>query len=160
MRIHVMFGSFLVATAMSALAAHAGSDGCCSGAPPFPKVVYALPPAPFVIPPTGYALDPSDAVRPFYVVNQGPYAPGFGAATYARPTYSEGGYAFADAYPYDYPYVVSHGFGMRYGYRAFRSDPRPFHGEPFVRPFGAPPYTAYRYRTAPSARIIHLPEDR
>jgi len=24
------------------------------------------------------------------------------------------------------------------------------------RPAGAPPYTAYRYRTAPNAKIIHL----
>ena len=157
MRIHVLFGSIFLATAMCASAARAGSDGCCSGAPPFPKIVYALPPAPFVILATGYTLNPSDAVRPFYVVNQGPYAPDFGP--YARPTYSEGGYAFADAYPHDYPYVVSYGFGMRYGYRAFRP-PRTFYGDPFVRPFGAPPYTAYRYRTAPSARIIHLPEDK
>jgi hypothetical protein len=30
-----------------------------------------------------------------------------------------------------------------------------------MRPAGAPPYTAYRYRVAPSAKIIHLapPED-
>jgi hypothetical protein len=25
-----------------------------------------------------------------------------------------------------------------------------------VRPAGVPPYTAYRYRVAPSAKIIHL----
>jgi hypothetical protein len=158
MRIHVLFGSIFLATAMCGSAARAGSDGCCPGAPPFPKVVYALPPAPFVVPPTGYALDPSDAARPFYVVKQGPFVPGLGAVPLARPTYSEGGYAFADAYPYDYPYVVSHGFGLRYRYHAFRSAPRAFDGDPFARPVGAPPYTAYRYRTAPSARIIQLPD--
>jgi hypothetical protein len=26
----------------------------------------------------------------------------------------------------------------------------------YVRPAGAPPYTTYRYRVAPSAKIIHL----
>jgi hypothetical protein len=106
MRIHVLFGSIFLATAMCASAARAGSDSCCSGT-----------------------------------------------------TYSEGGYAFADAYPYDYPYVVSHGFGLRYRYHAFRSAPRAFDGDPFARPVGAPPYTAYRYRTAPSAKIIHVPQD-
>jgi hypothetical protein len=25
-----------------------------------------------------------------------------------------------------------------------------------IRPAGVPPYTAYRYRTAPRAKIIHL----
>jgi len=45
----------------------AGPDGCCGKAPPFPKVVYALPPAPFAIPPTGYVLDPSDAAKPVTV---------------------------------------------------------------------------------------------
>jgi len=154
--IRVVFGAILAATAMTVSAARAGSDECCAGAP-FPKVVYALPPAPFVVPPTGYVLDPSDAVRPFYVVNPVRHA-GFGAVPYARPTYSEGGYAFADAYPYDYPYVVSYGYGMRYGYRAWPVGPA-LRGDLFARPYGAPPYTAYRYRVAPSARIIHLPSE-
>ena len=47
---------------------------------------------------------PADARLPFYVLN-GPYGIGFAAPSYARPTYSEGGYAFAGAYPYDLPYV-------------------------------------------------------
>jgi hypothetical protein len=158
MRIPVLFGSLLVATTMTPSAARAGSDDCCTGAPDFPKVVYALPPAPFVVPPTGYGFDPSDAVRPFYVVNQG--GAGFHAAIYARPTYSEGGYTFSDAFPYvdpyAYPYVVSYGYGLRYGYRAFPAAPPAFHGDLFARPVGVPPYTAYRFRVAPSARIIHL----
>jgi hypothetical protein len=151
MRNCVLFGAVLAATAMTA--AHAGSDGCCA-APPFPKVVYASPPAAFVVPPTGYVLNPSDAAKPFYVVNQGPQVVAFGVVPYARPTYSEGGYAFADAYPGDYPYIHSYGFGLRYGYRAFRPA---YYGDAFARPAGAPPYTAYRYRAAPSAKIIHLP---
>jgi len=160
MRIPVLLGSLIVATMIAPFAARAGSDD--TGAPPFPKVVYALPPAPFVVPPAGYVLDPSDAARPFYVVNQG--GPGFLPATYARPTYSEGGYALSDAYlyasAYAYPYVVSYGHGLRYGYRAFPAVPPAFHGHLFARPYGVPPYTAYRYRVAPSARIIHLtPED-
>jgi hypothetical protein len=151
----VLFGSILAATAMTV--AHAGPDDTSTGAPPFPKVVYALPPAPFVVPPTGYVLNPSDAARPFYVVNQGPV--GFGIVPYARPTYSEGGYAFADAYPYAYPYIQSYGYGTRYGYRAFRPPAPAYYGDVFARPYGAPPYTAYRYRTAPSAKIIHVPQD-
>lgn len=150
MRIAVLFGSCFVVMAFGLATADAGSDPCCAGGRPVPKVVYALPPAPFVIPPTGYVLDPSDARPPFYVVNS-PFGFGFAAPPYvlpyARPTYSEGGYAFADAYPYDFPYVVSYGGGFRHGYRAAGW---------FARPFGAPPYTAYRYRPAPGARIIHL----
>lgn len=151
--LRVLFGSILILILVAILAAttmtaaRAGSDGCC-GAPPFPKVVYASPPVPFVVPPTGYVLDPADAVGPFYVVNR---HAGFGVA-YARPTYSEGGYAFA--YPYDFPYVASYGYGMRFGYRAW---PARLRGDPFARPYGASPYTAYRYRVAPSARIIHVP---
>jgi hypothetical protein len=148
MRIPVLIGSIIVATASGVATASAG-ERCCAGAPPFPQVVRALPAAPFVIPPTGYVLDPSDARRPFYVVN-GPFGIGFAAPTYARPTYSEGGYAFADAYPYDLPYVLSYG--------AFSGPPGPA-ADPFARPFGAPPYTAYRYRPAPNARIIHLRGD-
>jgi hypothetical protein len=107
-----------------------------------------------VIPPTGYVLDPSDAAKPVY-----PVAPGLGAVPYARPTYSEGGYAYADSYPYtDDPY--GYGYG---GYGAGPAGP-PAYDPPGpgyyraldVRPAGAPPYTAYRYRTAPSAKIIRL----
>ena len=130
----------------------AGPDGRCGKAPPFPKVVYALPPVPFVIPPTGYVLDPSDAAKPVY-----PVAPGFGAVPYARPTYSEAGYAYADSYPYtDDPY----GYG-RYGAGpagppAYDPPGPGYYGALDIRPAGAPPYTAYRYRIAPSAKIIHL----
>src|ERR1700758_4799819 len=91
------------AMAMSAGITAAGSEECCGKAPPLPRVVYALPPTPSVIPPTGYVLDPSDAAKPVYPVvplYPRPYVSGFGAAPYARPTYSEGGYAYADSYPY------------------------------------------------------------
>jgi hypothetical protein len=143
--------------------AAAGSEECCGNAPPFPKVVYALPPTPFVIPPTGYVLDPSDAAKPFYPVSPSPYAAGFGAAPYARPTYSEGGYAYADSYPYsDDPYGHGSGFGSPgYGRPAYAAPaydpPGPGYYQALnLRPAGAPPYTAYRYRTAPNAKIIHL----
>src|SRR5258708_37520050 len=119
----VLFGVLLYATSLAtslttaSTAAQAGPDGCCA-APPLPKVVYALPPVPLVVPPTGYVLDPSDAAKPVYVVTPAPHVVGFGVGfgivPYARPTYSEGGYAYADAYPYDFPYVHSYGFGVSY----------------------------------------------
>lgn len=162
MGMRVVIGATAAATVAATLlgvnTVRAGADGCCE-APPFPQVVYASPPALFVAPPAGYVLDPSDAVRPFYVVSQMPYAPGFGIVPLARPTYSEGGYAYAEPYPYDAPYIHSYGFGIRTRYRAWRAGPdRGYYGA-FVRPVGAPPYTAYRYRTAPGARIIHIPQD-
>ena len=133
--------------AMSAGVMAAGSDPCCGEGPSLPRVIYALPPTPFVVPPTGYVLDPSDAAKPVYPVDPRPYVGGFGAAPYARPTYSEGGYAYADSYPYsDDPY----GYGQGYG-AGLASGPLGY-----VRPAGVPPYTAYRYRVAPSAKIIHL----
>jgi len=136
-----------------------------------PRVIYAIPPVTIVVPPTGYVLDPSDAVNPVYVVNQGPVLSGPGIYTYsntyystfARPTYSEGGYAYTDPiyyrwsapYPYPYPYVNGHHgwrcghFGCRSGYYA---------GRRFgYRPYGHPPYAAYRNQPAPTARVIHLP---
>ena len=148
--------------AMSAGVTVAGSDPCCGEG--LPKVVYALPPAPFVIPPTGYALDPSDAVKPVYPVGPRPYVAGYGAAPYARPTYSEGGYAYADSYPYsDDPYGDGQGRGAALasgppGYAAPAYDPPGpgYYQGLYVRPAGVPPYTAYRYRVAPSAKIIHL----
>jgi hypothetical protein len=144
-----------VVLAIGVGAAVAGSEECCEKAPPFPKVVYALPPTPFVIPPTGYVLDPSDAAKPFYPVGPSPYAAGFGAAPYARPTYSEGGYAYADSYPYtDDPY--GYGPGAGYGPSAYDPPGPGYYQALNVRPAGAPPYTAYRYRTAPNAKIIHL----
>jgi hypothetical protein len=81
----------------------------------------------------------------------------FRAAPYARPTYSEGGYAYADSYPYsDDPY--GYGAGLP-GYAAPAYDPPGpgYYQGLYVRPAGVPPYTAYRYRVAPSAKIIHLP---
>ena len=64
-----------------------------------------------MIPPTGYVLDPSDAVKPIYPVDPSSCRR-LGATPYARPTYSEGGYAYADSYPYtDDPY----GYGTAYG---------------------------------------------
>jgi hypothetical protein len=149
MRIEIVLAGAVLAMSVGAAAAQ-------DKAPPFPKVVYALPPTPFVIPPTGYVLDPSDAAKPLYPVADpyaagfgypvaansyparsgypvaaspyaarsglsgrreplcgrvryplatGSHAAGFGGAPYARPTYSEGGYAYADSYPYtDDPY--------------------------------------------------------
>lgn len=156
MTLRILAGT-LAATAIGMGAAHAGSDDCCE-APPFPQVVYASPPAVFAVPPTRYVLDPSDAIRPVYVVNQGPYA-AFGAVPLARPTYSQGGYAYLDAFPYDAPYIYSYGRGMRYGYRASRIGHGGAYRAAYDRPYGALPYTAYRYRLAPSARIIHIERD-
>jgi hypothetical protein len=94
-----------------------------------------------------------------------PYAARFSAVPYARPTYSEGGYAYADSYPYtDDPYGYGYG-SPGYGAPAYATPgydpPGPGYYQALnLRPAGAPPYTAYRYRTAPSAKIIHLvPED-
>jgi hypothetical protein len=73
---------FVVAGAVMAMSAGitaAGSEECCGNAPPLPRVVYALPPTPSVIPPTGYVLDPSDAAKPVYPVDPRPYVSGFGA---------------------------------------------------------------------------------
>ncbi len=158
---------FVLAGAVMAMGAGvtvAGSDECCGEGPPLPRVIYALPPTPSVIPPTGYVLDPSDAAKPVYPVNPRPYVMGFGAVPYARPTYSEGGYAYADSYPYsDDPYGAGQGYGGGLasgapGYAAPGYDPPGpgYYQGLYVRPAGVPPYTAYRYRVAPSAKIIHL----
>jgi hypothetical protein len=148
--------------AMSAGVTVAGPDACCGEG--LPRVVYALPPTPTVIPPTGYVLDPSDAAKPVYPVSPRPYVAGYGAAPYGRPTYSEGGYAYADSYPYsDDPYGYGQGRGAGLdseppGYAAPAYDPPGpgYYQGLYVRPAGVPPYTAYRYRVAPSAKIIHL----
>jgi hypothetical protein len=150
---------FVLAGAIMAMGASvtvAGSDGCCDAPPPVPKVVYALPPTPSAIPPTGYVLDPSDAMKPAYPVYPGRHITRFGAGSYARPTYSEGGYAYADSYPYtDDPY--GYGYGPpAYGGPAYDPPGPGYYQGLYVRPAGAPPYTAYRYRVAPSAKIIHL----
>jgi hypothetical protein len=93
-------------------------------------------PAHISLPPVGYVLDPSDARAPIYVVNQGP---GYGLAvvTYAVPTYSEGGYAYALPYPY------VHGYGPS------------MHRRNVFRPYAG----AYRYRPMPGARVIHVREE-
>jgi hypothetical protein len=138
---------------MSSLAA-AQPFECCPR--PAPTIVYGAPRAPVMLPPTGYVLDPSDARAPIYVVNQGPVYSGpniVAAPLYtaplvrlAVPTYSEGGYAYAQPYPYVRSY-----WGWPH--------PRKRYWDPSYRPYGAPPYGAYRYRPAPSARIINLPEE-
>jgi hypothetical protein len=114
MRICFTFGLILLATALEASAARAGSD-CCIAAP-LPPVIYGLPPVPYAFSPTGYVFNPWDAARPSYLLNQGPQLPSLGAPARVHPTYAEAGYAF----PNEYPYVVSYGTGGRSGYRAFR----------------------------------------
>jgi hypothetical protein len=164
MRMEIVLAGGVLAGAVLAMTVGPAAAGPDDGeAPPFPRVVYALPPTPFVIPPTGYVLDPSDAAKPFYPVDSSPYAGRFGAVPYARPTYSEGGYAYADSYPYsDDPYGYGSGYGTPgYGPPAYAAPaydpPGPGYYQALnLRPAGAPPYTAYRYRTAPNAKIIHL----
>jgi hypothetical protein len=153
------------AALLSFAATGAQAGECCWSAP---TVVYASP-VTVVVPPTGYLLDPSDAHRPIYVVNQGPVYSG--PDIIAVPTYSEGGYA----YPYDYPYVRSYygdrwfvapprhrsGWGPRHGWRYGFGERRDFGHPRIVRVgygFGnlAAPYGAYRYRPAPGARVIHV----
>ncbi len=155
MALRVLIGAMAAVTAMGVGAARAGGDGA-GEPPPFPQVVYASPPAVFVLPPVGQVLDPSDSVGPIFVVNQGAYQPGiFGVVPLARPTYSEGGYAYAEPPGYDVPYIHSFGHGSLYGYRAWRGRPAYYGG---VRPVVvAPAYWAYSYRAAPSARIIRIP---
>jgi hypothetical protein len=150
------------AAALSFAASPALAECCGSD----PTVVYAAPPI-VVVPPTGYVLDPSDAYRPVYVVNQGPMLPEPYIFDVAVPTYSEGGYA----YPLRYPYVRSY-----YGDRWFTAPPRRFGwrareggegrvSDPRVVRAGngtgnyAPPYGAYRYRVAHGARVIHVQQD-
>lgn len=137
-----------------------------------PVVVYGAAPSVVRSPPTGYVLDPSDARRPIYVVNEGPVVSGleidrYATSTYAVPTYSEGGYAYVDDCPVDhvapaprsYPYVRSY-----YGGRWFSAPPRRralragrslsrLEQPAIVRP-GV--YAAYNYRPAPSARVIQV----
>ena len=134
----------VAALTLSNPAALLAQDGCCTE--PGPTIVYGFPPIPIAVPPTGYPLDPSDTRRPIYVVNQGPVYSG--AAIYAVPTYSEGGYA----YTAPYPYVTSNWASWRYGYGARFNR----HMNPAYRPYGYAPYGAYTYRTAPSARVIHV----
>jgi hypothetical protein len=153
------------AAAISLAASPALADCCWSN----PTVIYAEPPVTIVVPPTGYVLDPSDAYRPVYVVNQGPVLAGARIIPVAVPTYSEGGYA----YPTDYPYVRSY-YGdrwfaappaRRYGWRHRQWEGRRLLDRPrVVRPgygYGhvSPPYDAYAYRPAHGARVIHVRQD-
>src|SRR5512139_2983639 len=78
--------AILAATVVSAAAADA------------PVIVYGAAPAIVTLPPTAYVLDPSDARRQVYVVNQGP-THGAWVGAIAQPTYSEGGYVYVDDCP-------------------------------------------------------------
>jgi hypothetical protein len=118
--------------------------------PSGPQIVYGVPPLAIDVPPTGYLLDPSDMRKPMYVVNQGPVYSGPGI--YAVPTYSEGGYAYTEPFPY----VRSFGYGPYSIFQADRPLPYRYYRQGY-RPYGYPPYGAYRYRPAPSAKIIHVP---
>jgi len=153
----VLFGAILAGTITTG--AQAPSDGCCAGAPPIPKVTYASPGASVVVPPTGYVLNPSDAVKPVYVVNRRPQLIGAGIVDIARPTYSEGGYAFQDPHRGDGHSIHGYVYDARDRSAATLPAQPVSNGDLFARPYGASPYTAYRYRTAPSAKIIHLPPE-
>jgi len=146
MQLRILFSSMFVATAMAVSAAGAGSIECCAG-PPWPTVAYGQLPVPFVMPPTGFALDPSDGFPPYYLVNLGGAA--FRTLDYARPAYPEGGHGYSDAYPY----IASRGVGLFYHYRAQK---RPHRAYVSARPYGLPLYATYRYPVASSARIIRL----
>jgi hypothetical protein len=130
---------------------------CCDT----PTIVYGAGPAVVTLPPTGYVLDPSDARRPVYIVNQGPEH-GAWIGAIAQPTYSEGGYAYIDECPVDvvpaprhYPYVRSLDGGRRFD--APRHGFRQPHARPFADAAWGGPAAAYRYRPAPDARIINVP---
>jgi hypothetical protein len=133
-----------------------------------PVLVYGAAPAFVTLPPTGYVLDPSDARRPVYLVDQGPNH-GAWVGAIAQPTYSEGGYAYLDdVCPGDeivrpmsrrYPYVRSHDGGRFFvapppSGRADRGHRAGGHryGEAAIGGLAA----AYRYRPAPDARVIHV----
>jgi hypothetical protein len=142
-----------IALAVSTASFAQGYDGD----PSAPEIVYGTAPVVIAVPPTGYLLDPSDMRKPIYMVNQGPdySGPGIyysGPGIYAVQTYSEGGYAYVEPYPY----IWSYGHGpysifraaRPHGYRNYREG---------RRPYGYLPYDAYRYQPAPSARIIQVP---
>ena len=136
----------------AAFAACPGGSNCDQATQPTePVVVYPLPPRILSIPPTGYVLDPADARPDLYIVNQGPVFDGPDVTWFAAPTYSEGGYAFDHPYPYVYPYdrhlrsYDRDGSAQRRRYSAYGD-----------RPFGYPPFGAYRYVAPPNARIIEI----
>ena len=159
MRYRLYLAAVGAATLSTGSIAVAQTFDCCA-APSAPTVIYGTPPVPIVVPPTGYVLDPSDARKPIYVVNQGPVYSGpniyavplyTGAVgLYAVPTYSEGGYAYAQPYPYVKSYWAHWRWRRPYAHRRY--------WDPSYRPYGYPPYGAYRYRPAPGARVIQVPE--
>jgi hypothetical protein len=127
-----------------------------------PVVIYGAAPAVVALPPVGYVLDPSDARRPVHVVNQGPMH-GAWVGAIAQPTYSEGGYIYLDDCPEpyvarrasrSYPYVRSYHGGRVF--TAPRAAGRQYHGRRFGEAAVGGLAAAYRYRPAPSARIIHV----
>ena len=144
MRYRWCLAGAVAALSVSNPAALFAQAGCCAEGGPV--IIYGIPPVPVAGPPTGYVLDPSDTRKPIYVVNQGPVYSGPGI--YAVPTYSEGGYAHTTPYPYVKSYWAD--WQNAHGGRFNRSM------NPAYRPYGHPPYGAYTYRTAPSARVIQL----
>jgi hypothetical protein len=136
----------------SLLAGPAFAADCPGGcaAPDGPKVIYGPAPAIVDLPPVGYVLDPSDARKPIYIVNQGPVYSGPLIYSFAVPTYSEGGYAYAVPYPYVRVYDGWHRW--RYNDRYYPA--KRWRRSDLYRPYAA----AYAYRPAPSARVIEVPE--
>ena len=134
----------LTAAAMPAFAACPDVARCDQAV-----VVRAAPPVLFGAPPAGYLLDPSDARRDLYFVNQGPVYGGPNLTYFAEPTYSESGFAYASPYPYVHFYTS----GRWQSFRAIRR-----HHFSGYRPLRAPPYGTYQYRPAASARVIDVPQ--
>jgi hypothetical protein len=154
---------FALGAAFLALAFVPAALGSAMAADQAPVLVYGATPAYVALPPTGYVLDPSDARRPVYLVDQGPNH-GAWVGAIAQPTYSEGGYAyFDDVCPEDgfapppsrrYPYVRSYDGGR------FFVAPHPsghaVHGRRIGEAAIGGLAAAYRYRPAPDARVIHV----
>ena len=136
----------LVSATTAFAACGPGEDCVDATASVRPVVVYGAPPRLFGAPPLGYVLDPSDTRRDLYVVNQGPVYDGPDILTFARPTYSESGYAYQRPYPYVHFYTFGHGQHL---YRAMRWR------HPLAHRSLKYPY-AYRYRPAASARVIDI----
>jgi hypothetical protein len=130
-----------------------------------PVAVYDA--APYELPPPGLVHGP------FYVVNQGPsYAgPGIVAIrTFAVPAYYRGGgYAYGPAYPYvrgydDWDYGPGYAPVYRPPYwhgRVHRRDDAVGYGPRVYRRNVFRPHAgAYRYRPAPSARVLKVNQPR
>jgi hypothetical protein len=149
-----------IAAVVSSVSAESAEPACCDEA--LPTIIYGAPPVPYAPPPSGYVLDPSDSRGPIYVVNQGPLYSGPGIYSYAVPTYSEGGYAYANPYPY-----VSGRFGGHMSWRdaapyvGREADSYPVREITVIagagRPYGPHPRHAYGYRPSPNARVIRVP---